>query len=62
MNIPVFILFFFFFHCRINVQDQKNTVSKDIEDMKVENQSFLTEMNSKIQDGKVKHIELTNEV
>ena len=45
----------------INVQDQKNTVSKDIEDMKVENQSFLTEMNSKIQDGKVKHIELTNE-
>ena len=62
MNIPVFILFLFFFHCRISVQDQKNTVSKDIEDMKVENQSFLTEMNSKIQDGKVKHIELTNEV
>lgn len=46
---------------RLTVQEEKNSVSKDIEEMKIENQTFLTQMNTKIQDGKVKHLELTNE-
>ncbi|CAC5405056.1 unnamed protein product [Mytilus coruscus] len=46
---------------RLNVQNQKNNVSKDIEEMKMENHTFLTQMNTQIQDGKVQHLELTNE-
>ncbi|XP_052058517.1 coiled-coil domain-containing protein 175-like isoform X4 [Mytilus californianus] len=46
---------------RMNVQNQKNNVSKDIEEMKIENHTFLTQMNTQIQDGKVQHLELTNE-
>ncbi|XP_052058516.1 coiled-coil domain-containing protein 175-like isoform X3 [Mytilus californianus] len=45
----------------MNVQNQKNNVSKDIEEMKIENHTFLTQMNTQIQDGKVQHLELTNE-
>ncbi|XP_071162103.1 coiled-coil domain-containing protein 175-like isoform X6 [Mytilus edulis] len=46
---------------RMNVQNQKNNVSKDIEEMKMDNHTFLTQMNTQIQDGKVQHLELTNE-
>ncbi|XP_063427132.1 myosin-9-like isoform X1 [Mytilus trossulus] len=46
---------------RLNVQNQKNNVSKDIEEMKMDNHTFLTQMNTQIQDGKVQHLELTNE-
>ncbi|XP_076099797.1 uncharacterized protein LOC143069177 isoform X3 [Mytilus galloprovincialis] len=45
----------------MNVQNQKNNVSKDIEEMKMDNHTFLTQMNTQIQDGKVQHLELTNE-
>lgn len=46
----------------MSVQEKKNNVSKDIEEMKMENHTFLTQMNTQIQDGKAKHLELTNEV
>jgi hypothetical protein len=46
----------------MEVQERKNSVQKDVEDYKHENQRFLNEMNQKIREGKAAHMELTNEV
>ncbi|XP_033734693.1 coiled-coil domain-containing protein 175-like isoform X1 [Pecten maximus] len=46
---------------RIMVQEQKNSVSKKVEDFKVDNQKYLSDMNKKIQEGKVRHVDLSNE-
>ncbi|XP_021379653.1 shootin-1-like isoform X1 [Mizuhopecten yessoensis] len=45
----------------IQVQDEKNSVSKKVEDFKVDNQKYLSDMNKKIQEGKVRHVDLSNE-
>ncbi|XP_069116379.1 coiled-coil domain-containing protein 175-like isoform X2 [Argopecten irradians] len=45
----------------IMVQEQKNSVSKKVEDFKVDNQKYLSDMNKKIQEGKVRHVDLSNE-
>ncbi|XP_022333249.2 uncharacterized protein LOC111130456 isoform X5 [Crassostrea virginica] len=46
---------------RMEVQERKNSVQKDVEDYKLETQRFLNEMNQKIREGKAAHMELTNE-
>ena len=47
---------------RLEVQERKNSVSKELEDYKVDNQRFMQDMNNKITTGKAEHIELSNEV
>lgn len=44
------------------IQEQKNSASKKVEDFKLDNQRFMSDMNKQIQDGKVAHVDLTNEV
>ncbi|XP_061172859.1 putative leucine-rich repeat-containing protein DDB_G0290503 isoform X1 [Saccostrea echinata] len=46
---------------RLEVQERKNSVQKDVEDYKLETQRFLNEMNQKIREGKAEHMQLTNE-
>ena len=50
------------FFDRLEVQERKNSVSKELEDYKVDNQRFMQDMNNKITTGKAEHIELSNEV
>ena len=47
---------------RLEVQALKDSVSKDLDDLKTENQFFMTEMTNVVQDGKRKHQDLSNEV
>lgn len=46
----------------MEVQERKNSTSKEVEDYKYENQTFLNNMNKEIQEGKKEHIDLSNEV
>ncbi|KAL8583839.1 hypothetical protein ACOMHN_040308 [Nucella lapillus] len=46
---------------RLEVQSVKESISKDLDDLKTENQFFMTGMTSVVQDGKKKHQELSNE-
>ena len=47
---------------RLEVQQRKNSVSKELEDYKLDNHKFMQEMNNKITTGKTEHIDLSNEV
>lgn len=47
---------------RLEVQERKNSVSKELEDYKLDNQRFMQEMNNTITQGKQDHISLSNEV
>ncbi|XP_025104361.1 coiled-coil domain-containing protein 175-like isoform X1 [Pomacea canaliculata] len=46
---------------RMEAQVQKDAVSKTLDDLKMETQTFMTEMSGSIQDGKRRHVELSNE-
>lgn len=46
---------------RIEIQQRKNSVSKELEDYKIENTKFMQEMNNTITTGKSEHITLSNE-
>ena len=46
----------------MDVQQKKNSVSKELEDYKTDNQKFMQDMNSTITTGKQDHIFLSNEV
>ncbi|XP_045160947.2 centrosomal protein of 290 kDa-like isoform X9 [Mercenaria mercenaria] len=46
---------------RLDVQQKKNSVSKELEDYKTDNQRFMQEMNTTITQGKQDHIALSNE-
>ncbi|KAJ8307998.1 hypothetical protein KUTeg_012872 [Tegillarca granosa] len=45
----------------LEVQERKNSTSKEVEDYKYENQAYLNNMNKEIQEGKKEHIDLSNE-
>ncbi|WAR19077.1 hypothetical protein MAR_000915 [Mya arenaria] len=45
----------------LEVQDRKNSTSKELEDFKLDNQRFMQEMNTTITQGKQDHISLSNE-
>ncbi|XP_052769722.1 coiled-coil domain-containing protein 175-like isoform X2 [Mya arenaria] len=47
---------------RLEVQDRKNSTSKELEDFKLDNQRFMQEMNTTITQGKQDHISLSNEM
>ncbi|XP_053377663.1 paramyosin-like isoform X3 [Mercenaria mercenaria] len=47
---------------RLDVQQKKNSVSKELEDYKTDNQRFMQEMNTTITQGKQDHIALSNEM
>jgi hypothetical protein len=47
---------------RLEVQQRKNSVSKELEDYKADNHKFMQEMNTTITQGKQDHITLSNEV
>ncbi|XP_076441588.1 uncharacterized protein LOC143280791 isoform X2 [Babylonia areolata] len=46
---------------RLEVQAMKDNVSKNLDDLKTENQFFMSEMTNVVQDGKKKHQDLSNE-
>jgi len=46
----------------MEVQERKNSVSKELEDYKLDNQRFMQDMNTTITQGKQDHIALSNEV
>ncbi|KAL4237583.1 hypothetical protein ACF0H5_002297 [Mactra antiquata] len=46
---------------RLEVQQRKNSVSKELEDFKLENQRYMQQMNNTITQGKQEHIDLSNE-
>ena len=54
--------FLHFCTIRMEVQGRKNSVSKVLEDYKLDNQRFMQEMNNTITQGKQDHIALSNEV
>ena len=53
---------YFAVDCRLQVQERKNSVSKELEDYKADNHRFMQEMNTTITQGKQDHITLSNEV
>lgn len=55
-------MWIFFLLFRLEVQERKNSVSKELEDYKLDNQRFMQEMNNTITQGKQDHIALSNEV
>lgn len=48
--------------CRMELQAHKDSVSKELDDMKSEAATFMSEMTNMVQDGKRKHTELSHEV
>lgn len=46
----------------MELQSQRDSVQKDLEEIKQGTQKFMTEINKKINEGKTKHQELSKEV
>ena len=46
----------------MELQEERDTVQKDLEDAKQDNQKYISEMNRRINEGKMQHDQLTREV
>jgi hypothetical protein len=47
---------------RMELQTQREAVSKDVDEFRIENQKYMKQMNKKVAEGKSMHEALTREV